>query len=654
MHYSTQPKAIFTLAMVAMASFGLHVNFGHAALPQVAAPAGWSQSSVYIGADVLAQAKIGSIAVIVSGQNSSSVAQAVTHAGGKVTDELWIIDGVSAVIDAAALQALQRQPGLRSITQNQQVSVSKSKSPGQSDKKAKLTTSVPWPMINDIGANTLHDQNINGANVTVAVVDSGVFFSPELLVNYNYQDMLKFVGQANFVNGGLCTRKTLLDTSIQFADHCFQSFLYSTDRFGHGSHVTGIIGNRYIDEASGSTLGVAPEAAILSVRVLDDKGIGTYAEVIRGIQYVVEKKALFNIRVMNLSLSAQATVPYFVDPLNRAVEKAWQAGIVVVAAAGNEGPNAQTITVPGNDPYVITVGALNSQRTAGMNNWADDVLPAYSATGPTLDGFIKPDVLAPGSSIVSFMYNNPDNKNDSAILALNHPEYSQNTSLFRMSGTSMATAVASGMAAMMIQAQPNLTPDQVKFRMQFSARPAFVNNALALSPLQQGVGRIWAPDAVLGAFPAMDRGNDGMNLSADLQHGTQVEDLPFHYQGPVRQMASDQGQTTLYFIGDSNAKLMALGATNANHQWLTRAEVDGLNLTWNKGSIGWPAGSSISTNGGYVWNGGGYAWNGGGYAWNGGGYAWNGGGYAWNGGGYAWNGSTNTSAISATRWVDEH
>ena len=118
-------------------------------------------------------------------------------------------------------------------------------------------------------------------------------------------------------------------------------------------------------------------------------------------------KDAFNIRVMNLSLSAQATTPYFVDPLNRAVEAAWAEGIVVVAAAGNTGPEAETITVPGNDPYVITVGAVDSKRTPGY--WADDILPSWSATGPTLDGFAKPDVLAPGANIVSFMYNDPDN-----------------------------------------------------------------------------------------------------------------------------------------------------------------------------------------------------------------------------------------------------
>ena len=137
-------------------------------------------------------------------------------------------------------------------------------------------------------------------------------------------------------------------------------------------------------------LGTAPQARILSVRVLDDDGTGTYADVIEGIQYIVANAAQFNVRVLNVSLSAEATVPYFVDPLNRAAEAAWHAGIVVVAAAGNTGPGASTITVPGNDPYVITVGAVDTQQTP--DDWSDDVVPEWSASGPTLDGFVKPDV----------------------------------------------------------------------------------------------------------------------------------------------------------------------------------------------------------------------------------------------------------------------
>ena len=136
--------------------------------------------------------------------------------------------------------------------------------------------------------------------------------------------------------------------------------------------------------------------------------LGTYESVIQGIQYVIEHQTQFNIRVLNLSISALQTTPYFIDPLNRAVEPAWKAGIVVVAAAGNEGSAAESISVPGNDPYVITVGAVDGRRTPGY--WKDDLIPPWSASGPTLDGFIKPDLLAPGAQIVSFMHNDIFNR----------------------------------------------------------------------------------------------------------------------------------------------------------------------------------------------------------------------------------------------------
>ena len=292
----------------------------------------------------------------------------------------------------------------------------------------------------------------------------------------------------------------------------------------------------------------------MSVRVLRSDGSGAYEDVIEGIQYVVENKDPLNIRVLNLSLSATPTTPYFADPLNRAVENAWLAGIAVVVAAGNTGPAGETITVPGNDPYVITVGAVDGKRTAGY--WADDILPRWSATGPTLDGFAKPDVLAPGANIVSFMHNDRSNASKSARLVQNHPDYSATTNLFRMSGTSMSAVVTSGVVALMLQAHPELTPDEAKFRLIYSARPALTSFGAEALPVynifQQGAGRIWAPDAVLGSFPTGGAANQGMDIQTDLAHDfwqswvdrnnnglvdpdeLDARELAFHYQGPVK------------------------------------------------------------------------------------------------------------------------
>ena len=527
------------------------------------------------------------------------------------------------------------------------------------------------PIAIDVGADQLHERalpsgvKVTGQGIGIAVLDSGVYYNKKVRDILSADLDKHFLGQIDVVGDGLCTAG-----GEQFTGYCIVKSDRSTDPYGHGSHVAGIIWSKIVDEATGVAMGIAPDANILSVRVLGDNGDGSYADVIEGIQYVVAHKDAYNIRVMNLSLSARASTPYFVDPFDRAVERAWQAGIVVVAAAGNEGPGAETITVPGNDPYVITVGALNDQRTPGY--WADDTLPKFTATGPTLDGFVKPDVLAPGAHIISFIYNLDKDGEKAALLARNHPDYASTMSLFRMNGTSMATAVTSAVVALMLQVYPRLTPDQVKYRLMRSAQPATTALGQDVVPVynifQQGAGRIWAPAAVFMDMPNEDA-NRGMSIENDLTHNfweswrdgngnglvdvneVNPEAISPHYQGAVQRLTSDDGRAYLYYTVDNNGKLFALGAAQTDTKvWLDRPTMDSMSLTWNGGSLLWPAGSVLSS-GGYAWGGGGYAWSGGmatwaggttwpggGYAWGGGGYAWGGGGYAWSGGGYAWSG----------------
>ncbi len=354
---------------------------------------------------------------------------------------------------------------------------------------------------------------ITGQGVTVAVVDSGVHYKD---VTATHPDgMLNLIGQADFTEEGLCAATG--DGYQQFAGYCWTTAQTSADGFGHGSHVANTIGSRLRDAATGSRLGVAPDVRILSVRVLGDNGVGTYEDVVQGIQHVVEKKDEWQIRVLNLSLTAYATTPYFVDPVNLAVEAAWQHGIVVVAAAGNNGPVAQSITVPGNDPYVLTVGAIDTNRTAGKAQWGDDNVPRWSASGPTLDGFIKPDVLAPGANVVAYMYNDPNDKTKAAALVQTHPNYNPNIDMYRLSGTSMATAVASGVVALLVQAQPELTPDQIKFRLMASAQSSVTEQGeLTYALLQQGSGRLWAPDVVMQQDMPVESANTALNLTAEL------------------------------------------------------------------------------------------------------------------------------------------
>ena len=658
--------------------------------------------------------------VIVTGAQAGAAAQAVARAGGRVTGDLWLIDAVAAEIPARQLASLAADARVLSIVDNKGVQGAYTPSGSGSDwltgLSSAMVTDQAWPVSVDVGADQVHASGITGKGVTVAVVDSGVFFAANLILDESQQILINFWGQADFVGEGLCDQGAPWYEQKQYSDHCYRTPLDSKDAFGHGTHIAGIVGNKYRDAGSGVYLGLAPHASVLSVRVLDDHGVGTYADVIQGIQYVVANRQFFKIRVLNLSLSAEATTPYFVDPLNRAAEAAWAAGIVVVAAAGNAGPGAESITVPGNDPYVITVGAIDTRRTPG--DWSDDIVPVWSSTGPTLDGFVKPDVLAPGGNLVSYMYNNAADPANTAKLALSHPDYSETMSLFRMNGTSMATALTSGVIALMLEANPNLTPDQVKYRLMATARPALTGEGdLVYNVFQQGMGRIWAPDAVgYGGLVDADgkplpdgRANLGMDIHADLAHGWASEaELAYHYQGPVRRALSDDGSLYLYYVVDQEEGApYALGIADAARMiwsggmiwsgdlpaaarmiWsgaLTEVGVDSSRMIW-AGGLSYPAGMIWSNAapgaagmiwaGGMIWTGnlpsdadiiwsGRMIWSGAltqaGMVWSGG-MIWSGrmiwaGGMIWAGdfspARMIWAGAAETASASAPPWVDE-
>jgi serine protease AprX len=342
------------------------------------------------------------------------------------------------------------------------------------------------------------------------------------------------------------------------------------------------------------------------------------------------------IGVLNLSLSAMPSTPYFADPLNIAVEKAWAAGIVVLAAAGNIGPEAETITVPGNNPYVITIGAIDSHRTPGF--WEDDNVPTWSSTGPTFDGFFKPDVLAPGMNVVSYMHNG---SGEIPYLVQIHPDYSENAILFRMNGTSMATAAASGVVALMLDHDPTLTPDEVKFRLLYSAQQTYneygeiVNNIF-----QQGAGRIWSPAAVYGDLPVDGYANGDMDITADFSHGWDTEEeIVFHYEGPVQKVLSEDGSVYLYFVDKGDGTAMALGASDAETKiWLTDDNLDDLAAVLPGGQMVWAGGQMVWAGGQMVWAGGQMVWAGGQMVWAGGQMVWAGGQMVWAGGQMVWAG----------------
>ncbi|MFP5379867.1 MAG: S8 family peptidase, partial [Vicinamibacteria bacterium] len=272
-----------------------------------------------------------------------------------------------------------------------------------------------------------------GRGVGVAVIDSGI--APHLAVGFRVVASVDFTSRRG---RGL-------------------------DQYGHGTHVGGIIAGQAIRVGrTSAAAGMAPGAHLVNLKVLDADGAGKASSVVEAIDWAIQYKDRFAIRVINLSLGAPVTARCADDPLCSAVERAVRAGLVVVASAGNYGQTADgktvlgSITSPGNSPYAITVGALWTQGTVDRG---DDEVAPWSSRGPTLfDGVVKPDLVAPGSRIVSAI-------GPGATLARQYPDRLVSGrgahGYFEMSGTSMAAAAVSGAAALLLEAQPALTPLQV-------------------------------------------------------------------------------------------------------------------------------------------------------------------------------------------------
>lgn len=319
-----------------------------------------------------------------------------------------------------------------------------------------------------INAPAVWQKGYVGTNIGVAVVDSGITPVPDLGGNsLSLSQLLSSLSEVAPASVG----------RIVYSQNFVPGQQDALDHYGHGTHVAGLIagngalstGWQYFRTFRGS----APNANIVNLRALDANGAGTDSSVIAAIDDAIKLKSTYNIRVINLSLGRPIFESYTLDPLCQAVEKAWKAGIVVVVAAGNDGRDLNlnpegygTIDSPGNDPYAITVGAMNTQFTPQIN---DDIIASYSSKGPSfIDHVVKPDIVAPGNLVTSLEFpqdplaiNNPSFYTLYSFYRTNGAEL-PSQSYFPLSGTSMATAVASGAVADLLQAAPRLTPDEVK------------------------------------------------------------------------------------------------------------------------------------------------------------------------------------------------
>ncbi len=201
---------------------------------------------------------------------------------------------------------------------------------------------------------------------------------------------------------------------------------------------------------------------IINVKVSNDDGSARMQDVVAGLQWVLENKDAYNIRVINLSLNSAVAESYNTSPLDAAVEILWFNGVVVVVSAGNKGGGA--IYPPANDPFVITVGAVNDKGTATLT---DDTMANFSGYGTSENGAVKPDLVAPGQNIIARLVN------QNMGLAQAHPGNKVGTQYFKMSGTSVAAPMVTGAVALLLQDEPGLNPDQVKFRLMSTANKSF-------------------------------------------------------------------------------------------------------------------------------------------------------------------------------------
>ena len=407
------------------------------------------------------------VSVIVRDASSSIAAeQVVKDLGGKVGRQLGIIDGFVAEIPVSQLDRLRSSEAISSVSINAKLEMLSFKPDHVVSRK------LPGSMHNtgvSVGADRMWDRGITGAGVDIALVDTGVV----------PVEGLRTPGK--IVNGA--------DVSFEAG----ASNLRHLDTYGHGTHMAGIMAGLDSGVSPGgydshaNFVGIAPEARVINVKVANALGATDVSQVIAAIDWVVQHRNDngMNIRIMNLSFGTDGVQDYTLDPLAFAAEVAWHKGIVVVVAAGNHGYGTKKLNNPAYDPYVIAVGAVDSRGTASN---LDDRVPGWSSQG---DGERNPDLVAPGKSIVSLR------APGSYVDQMSSSEGIVNERFVKGSGTSQAAAVTSGAAALLLDARPGLTPDQVKALLTSTARPVPVSSQQA-----QGAGIIDPATAAVKLEPS--------------------------------------------------------------------------------------------------------------------------------------------------------
>jgi len=424
------------------------------------------------------------IKVIVQTRDLTAAEHAVQGAGGVITQPLSIINGFAATVPADALARLRAQQAIRAIALDGPVHVL-----GQPD--ASKLRSVYQKSVN---ADKAWNSGYTGSGVTIAMVDTGIAPVGDL------------AGRIKTVTTDALGLQTAPCMNFSGEPNC-------NDSYGHGTFIAGLAGSSGAS-SGGAYTGIAPDVKFVSVKIAGRDGSADVSKVLAAIQWVVSYKDKYGIKVLNLSLGTDSSQTYRTDPFDYAVEQAWQAGIAVVVSAGNLGPNPQTISKPADDPFVITVGAVDDKGTQGLG---DDELPNFSSRGPTAaDGLTKPDVAAPGAHV-------PSLRAPGSAVDTNFPTYID-ANYRRGSGTSMSAGIVSGSVALLLQAHPSWSPDRIKYALMSTA-----HNVASNDPNDVGSGEIDVQAALNAPAGLANQGvtpGDGTG-SIDLSRGsvqTQLND----------------------------------------------------------------------------------------------------------------------------------
>jgi serine protease AprX len=429
-----------------LGALALTLALAFASPAAAAAPEGRPAASrAHVPASLLAAARehpSRTFRVIVQGPRArEDVAAAIERhpaRAARVRHTFTSIDGLAAELTGEQLQALAASARVRAITRDGAVRLA-----GSLNKQK-------WPRIAGVH-KFWHGKMSENAVPAIAIVDSGIE-----------------AGRADFGN------RVVADVTLSELEPNSGG-----DGRGHGTFVASIAAG----SAEGYT-GAAPRAKLVSIDVVDDRGMAMTSDVIRAADWILANKDAYGIRVANFSLFGSVETTFRFDPLDRAVERLWFSGIVVVAAAGNHGAEGQPVGVPyapGNDPFIITVGANDTGRSVSTQ---DDRVAPWSAYGSTPDGFQKPELVAPGRFLVAAVP-------ASSTLASERPDKVVEPGYMQLSGTSFAAPVVAGAAANLLAAHPDWSPDQVKGALMLTTRA--MPNAV---PGSAGVGEVNAGKAV--------------------------------------------------------------------------------------------------------------------------------------------------------------